>query len=112
METYVAAPVAGTVTQVLAAPGAQVSPGDPLVVLGPVEDLADTEDAAWAKADLGRVPDDDTWVQWALTITLDEGDHELRVRAIDKDGLEQTGVRRDVVPDGATGWHTIQVRAG
>ena len=44
-------------------------------------------------------------------MTLDEGDHELRVRATDKDGLEQTGVRRDVVPDGATGWHTIQVSA-
>ena len=66
----------------------------------------------WVSAQLAETPTDDTWVQWALTITLDEGDHELRVRAIDKDGLEQTGVRRDVVPDGATGWHTIQVRAG
>ena len=48
-------------------------------------------------------------MQWALTVDVDEGDHELRVRATDKDGLEQTGVRRDVVPDGATGWHTIEV---
>ena len=65
----------------------------------------------WVSALLADTPNDDTWVQWALTVTLDEGDHELRVRAIDKDGLEQTGVRRDVVPDGATGWHTIQVKA-
>ncbi len=65
----------------------------------------------WERAELAQTPNDDTWVQWALTVTLDEGDHELRVRATDGDGLEQTGVLRDVVPDGATGWHTIQVRA-
>lgn len=65
----------------------------------------------WQPAELAQTPTNDTWVQWALTVSLDEGDHELRVRATDKDGLEQTGVRRDVVPDGSTGWHTIQVRA-
>lgn len=65
----------------------------------------------WQPAELARTPNDDTWVQWALTVSLAEGDHELRVRATDKDGLEQTGVRRDVVPDGATGWHTIEVTA-
>jgi DMSO/TMAO reductase YedYZ molybdopterin-dependent catalytic subunit len=65
----------------------------------------------WQPAELAKTPNADTWVQWALTVSLDEGEHELRVRATDKDGLEQTGVRRDVVPDGATGWHTIQVRA-
>lgn len=65
----------------------------------------------WMGAQLAETPSDDTWVQWALTVTLDEGEHELRVRATDKNGLEQTGVRRDVVPDGSTGWHTIQVNA-
>ena len=43
--------------------------------------------------------------------TSTEGDHRLRVRATDKDGLVQTGVERDVLPDGATGWHTIDVTA-
>ncbi|WP_156887245.1 molybdopterin-dependent oxidoreductase [Nocardioides sp. CF8] len=65
----------------------------------------------WQPAQLAQTPSEDTWVQWALTVSLDEGEHELRVRATDNDGLEQTGVRRDVLPDGATGWHTIQVRA-
>ncbi|QIK75308.1 molybdopterin-dependent oxidoreductase [Nocardioides piscis] len=65
----------------------------------------------WQPATLGATPTDDSWVQWRLQVDLEEGDHELRVRAIDKDGLEQTGVRRDVLPDGATGWHTIQVGA-
>ncbi|HXH79179.1 molybdopterin-dependent oxidoreductase [Nocardioides sp.] len=65
----------------------------------------------WQPAELAQTPSIDTWVQWALTVQLEPGDHELRVRATDKDGLEQTGVRRDVLPDGATGWHTIQVSA-
>jgi DMSO/TMAO reductase YedYZ molybdopterin-dependent catalytic subunit len=66
----------------------------------------------WQPAQLAGAPSTDTWVQWALTVLLESGDHELRVRATDKDGLVQTGVRRDVLPDGATGWHTIQVSAG
>ncbi len=36
---------------------------------------------------------------------VEEGDHTVRVRAIDKDGQVQTGVEQDVLPDGATGWH-------
>ncbi len=66
---------------------------------------------AWTAATLGRVPSDDTWVQWRAEVEVDEGDHELRVRAIDKDGDVQTGVERDVLPDGATGWHTIDFSA-
>jgi hypothetical protein len=30
------------------------------------------------------------------------------VRATGKDGQVQTGVERDVVPDGATGWHEVE----
>ncbi len=63
----------------------------------------------WQPAELAQAPTEDTWVQWATTVSLEQGDHELRVRATDKAGLEQTGVRRDVLPDGSTGWHTIQV---
>jgi hypothetical protein len=33
----------------------------------------------------------------------------LRVRATDADGYLQTEEEADVVPDGATGWHTIFV---
>jgi hypothetical protein len=66
---------------------------------------------AWKGADLARVPSDDTWVQWVATVEVDEGDHELRVRATSKDGEVQTGVERDVLPDGATGWHTVEFSA-
>ncbi len=66
---------------------------------------------AWTPATLARVPSDDTWVQWRAEVQVDEGDHELRVRAIGNDGDVQTGVERDVLPDGATGWHTVEFSA-
>ena len=37
------------------------------------------------------------------------GTHDIAVRATDESGYTQTGDRHDVVPDGATGWHTIRV---
>jgi hypothetical protein len=61
----------------------------------------------WQRAELGRVPDADTWVQWAGTVDVDRGDHTLAVRATDRSGYTQTAVRAGVVPDGATGWHTV-----
>ncbi|KAA1421411.1 molybdopterin-dependent oxidoreductase [Nocardioides humilatus] len=66
---------------------------------------------AWTAAELARVPSNDTWVQWRAEIEVDEGDHELRVRAIGKDGDVQTGVESDVLPDGSTGWHSVDFSA-
>ena len=67
---------------------------------------------AWVPAELGGVPDDDTWVQWAATLDVADGEHTLAVRATDKTGYTQTAARADVLPDGATGWHTIDFTAG
>ncbi|MGN6250399.1 MAG: molybdopterin-dependent oxidoreductase [Marmoricola sp.] len=61
----------------------------------------------WQPARLGTVPEADTWVQWTGEVQVDAGDHELRVRATDRSGSTQTAVRADVLPDGATGWHTV-----
>ncbi len=66
---------------------------------------------AWEPAELGEVPSVDTWVQWALTLDVGEGEHEVRVRAIGEDGETQTGVVRAPDPDGATGLHTIGISA-
>lgn len=63
--------------------------------------------AAWAEAELGRVPGADTWVQWAATVDVEPGEHRVVVRATDMSGYTQTSVRTDVVPDGATGWDSI-----
>ncbi|MGH3444793.1 MAG: molybdopterin-dependent oxidoreductase, partial [Nocardioidaceae bacterium] len=62
---------------------------------------------AWQGAQLGGVPDLDTWVQWAGMVEVSPGSHILKVRATDKSGSTQTAVQMGVVPDGATGWHTI-----
>ncbi len=66
---------------------------------------------AWRTAEIAAVPTDDTWVQWKGVAEVEEGDHTVRVRAIDKTGTVQTGVEQDVVPDGATGWHTVDFSA-
>ncbi len=63
--------------------------------------------AGWQDAQLGRVPHADTWVQWSATVDVEQGEHLLAVRATDSSGYTQTSVRTDVVPDGASGWHSI-----
>jgi DMSO/TMAO reductase YedYZ molybdopterin-dependent catalytic subunit len=66
---------------------------------------------AWLPVEIASPPTDDTWVQWAGSVPMEPGAHVLRVRATSKAGEVQTGVERDVVPDGATGWHTVEVTA-
>ncbi|HET8560068.1 MAG TPA: molybdopterin-dependent oxidoreductase [Marmoricola sp.] len=65
----------------------------------------------WQRASLGRVPNVDTWVQWTGTVSLQPGSHRLVVRATDRSGYTQTAARAGVVPDGATGWHTVDFTA-
>ena len=65
------------------------------------------------QVELGRVPSADTWVQWAGTVDADPGVHTLAVRATDTSGYDaDRPCSRDVVPDGATGWHTDRVHRG
>jgi len=66
---------------------------------------------AWTEVELGRVPSDDTWVQWSGSVDVEPGVHTLAVRATDRSGYTQTPVKRDVIPDGATGWHTVEFTA-
>ena len=65
----------------------------------------------WLEATLGRVPGADTWVQWSAEVDVPTGSHTLAVRATDRSGYTQTPVRADVLPDGATGWHTVEFEA-
>lgn len=67
--------------------------------------------AAWQPVEIASPPTTDTWVQWGGSVSVFPGDHVLRVRAISADGEEQTGVERDPVPDGATGWHDVEFTA-
>jgi DMSO/TMAO reductase YedYZ molybdopterin-dependent catalytic subunit len=66
----------------------------------------------WQTARLASVPSSDTWRQWVLPWTpAQAGSHSLRVRAVDAAGTVQPSSRQDVYPSGATGLHTITVRA-
>jgi DMSO/TMAO reductase YedYZ molybdopterin-dependent catalytic subunit len=67
---------------------------------------------AWEAAEIGNADTIDSWVQWTTTLGLDDGQHMLRVRATDRNGQVQTGAEADVLPDGATGWHTVTFEAG
>ncbi|MCW2785310.1 MAG: oxidoreductase [Marmoricola sp.] len=67
---------------------------------------------AWQSAQLGGVEGLDTWVQWAGEVDVAHGKHRLVVRATDKSGYTQTAVQAEVLPDGATGWHSVQFSAG
>ncbi len=67
------------------------------------------DDGPWARARLGGVPSVDTWRQWAWTWEATPGAHRLSVRAVDGDGVVQTGETAGPVPDGATGWHSVEV---
>lgn len=66
------------------------------------------DDGAWQQADVASEISVDTWRQWSWTWRAEPGRHVLRVRASDPDG-PQTGDVADVVPDGATGWHEVDV---
>lgn len=67
------------------------------------------DDEAWQRATLAKVPNVDTWVQWVWDWDAEPGDHRLSVRAIDADGVTQTEDQAPVLPDGATGYDSIDV---
>ncbi|MGN6088031.1 MAG: molybdopterin-dependent oxidoreductase [Actinomycetales bacterium] len=67
---------------------------------------------AWHEAKLGATASKDAWRQWEWTWAAITGDHTLEVRAIDGTGAAQTAVVQDVLPDGATGYHSVDVRVG
>ncbi len=67
--------------------------------------------SAWQQAEIGNVPNDDTWVQWSATAEVAPGEHRVLVRATDKSGYTQTSAKTDVLPDGATGWDSIPFTA-
>jgi hypothetical protein len=67
------------------------------------------DDGDWQPAALGREPTIDSWVQWRFEWQASGGDHTLTVRAIDGDGIVQSGADVGVVPNGAEGYHSVSV---
>ncbi len=64
---------------------------------------------AWQPATLGAQDTVDTWRQWYYRWPAARGHHKLQVRATDDDGSTQTATEAEPPPDGATGYHTIEV---
>ncbi|MFE3457796.1 molybdopterin-dependent oxidoreductase [Nocardiopsis aegyptia] len=63
----------------------------------------------WREAELAEEDTTDTWRQWVYQWDAEPGDHEISVRATDRDGDVQTDEHAPPAPDGATGRHTVQV---
>ena len=69
------------------------------------------DEEPWVEADLSRETTINSWRQWMVTWNATPGRHQVRVRATDGTSTTQTPEISNPAPDGATGWHTIQVRA-
>ena len=65
----------------------------------------------WREAHLGPELNNSTWRQWWIDWEAKPGKHKIQVRATNKKGEIQTSVKKDVLPNGAQGWHTINVFA-
>ncbi|MFI9460434.1 molybdopterin-dependent oxidoreductase [Streptomyces xiamenensis] len=67
------------------------------------------DDGPWSPAELAEEDGVDVWRQWVWMWDATPGRHTLQVRATDRSGETQTADRVDVVPDGATGRHSVVV---
>jgi DMSO/TMAO reductase YedYZ molybdopterin-dependent catalytic subunit len=69
------------------------------------------DNGPWQETTLATSDTPDTWRQWSYRWTdAARGAHTVQVRATDGTGTLQTSVVQDVVPDGATGYHSINVQ--
>jgi DMSO/TMAO reductase YedYZ molybdopterin-dependent catalytic subunit len=63
----------------------------------------------WLECELAGVPSDDTWRQWRYRWTAAAGgEHTVRARAYDNDGVPQPEEPKSVAPDGAQGYHRVR----
>lgn len=69
------------------------------------------DNGPWRTTTLAASDTPDTWRQWSYTWSgATQGTHTVKVRATDATGALQTSAVQDVVPDGATGYHSINVQ--
>ncbi|GAA2547039.1 molybdopterin-dependent oxidoreductase [Pseudonocardia hydrocarbonoxydans] len=65
------------------------------------------DDGPWADAELATEVGGDTWRMWRAVVDAAPGSHVVTVRATDANGVTQTEERAPVLPDGATGHHSV-----
>jgi len=78
--------------------------------VGKVEVQVDS--GPWVAARLGPDVGLDYWRQWYLPWDATGGQHRLSARAYDASGVPQVAEVQDVLPDGATGYHVVEVSVG
>lgn len=67
------------------------------------------DEGGWQPAQQGASYSNQTWRLWSFPWEAKSpGKHTISVRATDNTGTVQTADRVGAVPDGATGWHTVQ----
>jgi DMSO/TMAO reductase YedYZ molybdopterin-dependent catalytic subunit len=69
------------------------------------------DDGPWQETQLSQPLGPASWRQWQLPWNAVTGEHQITVRATDGTGTTQTADTRPPVPDGATGHHSVKVRA-
>lgn len=66
------------------------------------------DDGGWQPAEQGASYSNETWRLWSFPWQAKTpGRHKITVRATDNSGAVQTADQVGSVPDGATGWHTV-----
>ena len=67
------------------------------------------DDGEWRACELAGVPSDDTWRQWRYRWNdFTPGEHTVRARAFDGEGVPQPEEPKPVAPDGAQGYHRVR----
>jgi DMSO/TMAO reductase YedYZ molybdopterin-dependent catalytic subunit len=69
-------------------------------------------DGTWQEARLSAPISGATWVQWVFDWNPTPGRHRIEVRATDGAGETQPEQRTPPAPDGARGWHSVDVTVG
>jgi DMSO/TMAO reductase YedYZ molybdopterin-dependent catalytic subunit len=71
------------------------------------------DDGTWQPAVLGASYSNQTWRLWSFPWEAKSpGTHTITVRATDNTGMVQTQTQVGPVPDGATGWHSVEFTVG
>jgi hypothetical protein len=69
------------------------------------------DEGDWIECELAGVPSDDTWRQWRYRwMDFTPGEHTVRARAYDGDGVPQPEQPKSVAPDGAQGYHGVRFK--
>ncbi|WP_247630802.1 molybdopterin-dependent oxidoreductase [Microbacterium croceum] len=96
--------------------GRAVTPGDTVIAgmawqqhVGIAGVEVRVDGGPWRRAELTTAISADTWVQWSMPWVAETGSHTIECRAVSVDGDTQIEQQAPPAPDGAQGWHRVDV---